>query len=113
MTAPAANPLTRYGVERTSAAHSASDEREPRREEHLRGSERFLHAPRSRPEQPLQVDARFARRLRIEVVSPIDERRRIADGCRGRQSGEDDGEASARTAADELRQAAARQTSGE
>ena len=82
------------------------DERKSGREEHLRGGESFLDAPRPRPEKPLEIDARFARRLRIEVAPPIDERRRFAAGRRRRERREDDGETSVRAAAHELRQAA-------
>ena len=89
------------------------DEREPRREQHLRGGKRLLYAARTRPQDPLELDARFARRLRIEMPASIDERRRVSRGRRRRERGHDDREASGRSPPDELRQPAARKAAAE
>ena len=73
--------------------HLRHDEPEAGRQEHLPGAERILDAPGTHPEQACQIDSGLLRRLRIELIPQIDQRRVLTAARRSRQRRERDREA--------------------
>ena len=71
-------------------------------DQHLSAAQRLLQPPGPCPEQPFEVDSGAHRRLRIEVVPQIDQRRRLpALGGAGQQF-QHQGKAAAASGADQL-----------
>lgn len=82
--------------------HVRNDQPEAGRKKHLRRCQRFFDAPRAHPEQTRQIYARLLCRLRVEVISQVDQRRVLSAQRRASERRKRDREAAARSVAHDL-----------